>query len=177
VAEDIRRVLPAGFQVAAPAQRTADLHRVMQSFQTFLQGVALVGLIAAFLITFNRLATVFDGRTWQMGVMRAVGMSTSVLWRELLKESLLIGAAGVALGIPLGFALGYLLLPVIASTTATNYELINPDAGLGIGSSAPSVWRRAWFCRRTPCRAVTSRAPQASLAEVIRTRGLDRPAP
>lgn len=175
VAEAIRGVLPAGFQVAAPAQRTADLQRVMQSFQTFLEGVALVGLIAAFLITFNRLAAVFDGRTWQMGVMRAVGMSAGALWRELLKESLLIGAAGVALGIPLGCALGYLLLPVIASTTATNYKLINPGAGFGIELGSITVAAVLGFAAALLAALLPAwRAAGVALAEIIRTRGLDQ---
>lgn len=176
VAEGIRRVLPEGFQVAAPEQRTADLHKVMQSFQTFLQGVALVGLIAAFLITFNRLATVFDARTWQMGILRAIGMSTGVLWRELLKESLLIGAAGVALGIPLGCALGYLLLPVIASTTALNYKLINPEAGFGIQLISVGIAAALGFAAALLAALLPAwRAAGVALAEVVRRRGLDRP--
>ena len=57
-------------------------------------------LVAVFLIAFNRLSTVFEVRAWQIGVLRALGVRQRVAWRELLQESVVIGAAGVALGIP-----------------------------------------------------------------------------
>jgi putative ABC transport system permease protein len=176
VADAIRRRLPPGFEVDAPAQRSADLHRAMQSFQTLLRGVALVGLVAAFLITFNRLATVFDGRIWQMGVLRAVGMSSGTLWRELVKESLVIGAAGVALGIPLGCAFGYLILPVIASTTALNYKLINPDAGYGIAPTSIAIAAALGLGAAVLAAVLPAwHAAGVSLAQVVRRRGLAGP--
>ncbi len=176
VADAIRQRLPAGFEATAPAQRSADLHRAMQSFQTLLRGVALIGLVAAFLITFNRLATVFDGRIWQMGVLRAVGMSAGTLWRELIKESLIVGTAGVVLGIPLGCGLGYLILPVIASSTALNYKLINPEAGFDVALTSIAIAAAlglgaAVLAALLPAR----RAAGVALAHVVRRRGLAGP--
>src|SRR5437667_357120 len=115
VAEAIARRLPAGLRVGATAERQADLRRVTESLRAALQALGLFGLVAAFLITFNRLSTVFEERAWQLGVLRAVGVRTSAVWRSLIGESLLVGAAGVALGIPLGIGLGRLLVPVIPS--------------------------------------------------------------
>src|SRR5262249_60577373 len=100
------------------------------SLEVMLQAVGLAGLVAAFLIAVNRLGTVFEARAWQLGVLRAVGARTRSVWWELLKESLLVGGAGVALGIPLGIGLGRSLIPVIATTTSLAYKLIAPDAEL-----------------------------------------------
>src|SRR5213079_501522 len=72
VAEVIVALLPAGLRVEAPAQRQADLRRVTDSLRVALQALGLFGLVAAFLITFNRLSTVFEERAWQLGVLRAV---------------------------------------------------------------------------------------------------------
>src|SRR5213079_1541538 len=72
VAEVIVALLPAGLRVQAPAQRQADLRRVTDSLRVALQALGLFGLVAAFLITFNRLSTVFEERAWQLGVLRAV---------------------------------------------------------------------------------------------------------
>src|SRR5206468_2601180 len=94
VAEVIVALLPAGLRVQAPAQRQADLRRVTDSLRVALQALGLFGLVAAFLITFNRLSTVFEERAWQLGVLRAVGLRTGAVWRALLGESLLVGAAG-----------------------------------------------------------------------------------
>src|SRR5262249_36738624 len=74
VAAAIDGVLPAGFSVQLPAQQKADLGKVIQSLQFMLQGLALIALVAAFLIAYNRLATVFEARAWQLGIMRATGV-------------------------------------------------------------------------------------------------------
>src|SRR5205823_6040029 len=65
VADAIAAVLPAGLRVEAPFQRKADLHKVMHSLQLFLQGVGSLGVVAGFLIAFNRLATLFELRAWE----------------------------------------------------------------------------------------------------------------
>src|SRR5437016_1893544 len=130
VAEAIARRLPAGLRVGATAERQADLRRVTESLRTALQALGLFGLVAAFLITFNRLSTVFEERAWQLGVLRAVGVRTSAVWRSLVGESLLVGTAGVALGIPLGIGLGRLLVPVIATASAVADKLVAPPAVL-----------------------------------------------
>jgi putative ABC transport system permease protein len=101
-------------------------------------------------------------------------MRGSIVWRELLKESVVIGTAGVALGIPFGIGLGRLLLPVIARTAALQHDLVAPEtavvveaasiakaAGLGlvaaILAAAPPAWLRP---RRSGARARSSRASQ-----------------
>src|SRR5439155_934262 len=79
VAEAIARRLPAGLRVGATAERQADLRGVTELLRTALQALGLFGLVAAFLITFNRLSTVFEERAWQLGVLRAVGVRTSAV--------------------------------------------------------------------------------------------------
>src|SRR5262249_59206412 len=83
-----------------------------------------------------RLSTVFEARTWQIGVLRALGLRQRVAWRELLKESVVIGAAGVAVGIPSGLALGRLLLPVIAASAALHHNLLVPETALAVETSS-----------------------------------------
>ncbi len=174
VAERVREVIPSGLQVAPPAQRKADLHKVIQSMQVVLLAVGLLGLAAAFLIAFNRLATVFDERAWQLGVMRATGVRARRVWCELLKESLILGALGVIVGLPLGIGLGRFLLPVIATTTALSSKLTAPDAmlvvrpvslivavTLGFATAALAAARPAW------------RAARVNIAETIRGRGTE----
>jgi putative ABC transport system permease protein len=133
VRERIAGVLPAGLTVEAPAQRKADLHRIMQSMQLVLQVIALFALGAGFLIAFNRIATVFGGRTWQHGVMRAIGARRWAVQWELLKEGAILGVCGSALGVPIGIALADVLLPVIANTTALSSRVVAPSADMVLG--------------------------------------------
>ena len=125
---DVATRLPPGLRIETPAQRKADLQRVTAALQTMLSALGVVGLIAAFLISFSRIATMYDGRSWQIGMLRTAGIPARVVWWELVKESLIIGAIGVAVGIPLGIGLGRLILPVIGTTTSLATKQIVPDA-------------------------------------------------
>jgi putative ABC transport system permease protein len=174
----IAAALPAGLSVQPPAQRKADLNKVMWSMQVILRALGFLALGAAFLIAFNRVATVFDERAWQHGVMRAVGVRQHAVRWELLKESLVLGFCGVAVGIPLGIGLARLLLPVIATTTALNSKLLTPNAepllsgsslalasGLGLMTAVLAAARPAW------------RAAQVQISDTLRGRGVEQQTP
>lgn len=171
----IAGVLPNGLAVAPPAQRKADLQRVMWAMQTVLRMVALLALGSAFLIAFNRLSTFFEERAWQHGVMRAIGVSQGAVRWELLKEGLVLGMGGVAIGVPLGMALAHGLLPIIATTTAVSARLVPPRsalvlggwsvpvaAGLGLMTALLAAARPAW------------RAAGVPVAETVRGRGTEQ---
>lgn len=174
VARQIQAVLPAGLSVEPVAQRKADLYAVMRSMQVLLQAVGLVALGAAFIIAFNRLSAVFEERTWQLGVLRAVGVSRRAVWIELLKESLLLGAVSVAIGIPAGVLLGRSLLPLVAASAALNFRTVAPKGSLelsggalavaallGIGAALAAALLPAW------------RAASVNVAQTVRGRGVD----
>lgn len=173
VAAGLAARLPAGLRVEGPSQRKANLHDVMRSYQLLLQGVSLAAVIAAFLIAFNRLSTVFEGRAWQLGMLRAAGVRSSRLTVELLKESLLLGLAGVGLGIPLGIGVGRLVLPIIATATALSFQLVSADAQYAM--HWPSVLLAATIgLAAALCAALLPalRVAGLSVADTLRTRGL-----
>jgi putative ABC transport system permease protein len=172
VREQIAGLLPPGLTVEPPEQRKADLQKVMLSMQVVLFAVSLLALGAAFLIAFNRLATVFDERAWQHGVMRAVGARrTAVRW-ELLKEGLVLGTVGVALGLPLGIGLARVLLPFIATTTALNSKLLPPNAELLLGGRSVALAVTLGLVTSLLAAArPASRAASVPIAETLRGRG------
>jgi putative ABC transport system permease protein len=132
----IEAALPAGLRVTTPAQRKVDLQRVMRSFGVLLDAIGLVGLVVAYLIAFNGVSSGFERRGWQLGVLAAIGARPRAIWREQMKEALLLGLASVALGVPLGIGLAWLLLPVIATATALNFNVIAPEARLVPGAAS-----------------------------------------
>ena len=147
----------------------------MHSFRVILKGVGLVGLLAAFLIGFSRLATVFEARAWQLGIMRAIGVRRRVVWRELLKQSLLLGAAGVALGIPLGVALGSVLRPVIAASAELLVQREVPHGQLSLDAVSFSVAAALGLATAVLSAALPAwRAARVEIAEVLRSRGLEQ---
>jgi putative ABC transport system permease protein len=140
-----------------------------------LQGVSLVALVAAFLIAFNRLATVYETRAWQVGVLLAVGLTARTVWWELVKEALLLGVVGVALGLPLGMLIGRIGLPFVAQTTAISVKVIAPEAELGV--SLPSLVLAATLGMVAALLAATLPAWRAARIEVVqtlRTRGVEQ---
>ncbi len=175
VAEAVTAVLPPGLHVEPPKQRKADLQKVMFSFQVLLWALALLGLIGAFLIAFNSLTTLFEGRAWQLGVLRGIGVRPRVVWRELLKESLLLGVAGVALGVPLGIAIGWLVLPAITTAAALNSKVATPDAELSIHVISLLLAAALGLAAALLAAALPAwRATRMGMAQTIRTRGVEQ---
>lgn len=168
----IDAVLPPGVRVTTPAQRKLDLQKLMRSFGLFLRSLGLVGLIMAYLIAFNGVSSRFERRGWQLGVLAKLGARPRAIWREQMKEALLLAVASVIMGLPLGYGLARLLLPLIATTTALNFDLIVPEVrlvpnpativtavALGIGVTLLAAWLPA------------ARAVRAGIALTIRGRG------
>src|SRR5207247_7113400 len=176
VADALRAVVPAGLAVETPAQRKVDLHKVMQSSRTLLRAVALLGLLAAFLIAFSRLTTAFEARTTELAVLRAVGVRARRVWGELAKESLLVGAAGVALGIPLGIGTGRLLLPLIATATALSAKLVSSQATLTLRPVPLGLATAVGLLAVVLAAALPARrAARMSVAAALRRQGTEQP--
>jgi len=174
VAAGVARVLPAGVVVEPPAQRKVDLHKVMQSTAALVRGVSLIGLLAAFLIAFSRLSSVFEAHAWEHAVLRAVGVPVRSVWWELTKESLLVAAPGVALGIPLGIGLAYLLLPVVTTTTALSAKLIAPDGELAVTPSSVLLSAGLGFVAVVLAAALPGwRAARVTVSTTLRRRGVE----
>jgi putative ABC transport system permease protein len=125
-------VLPPGLEVQEPALRKDVVRDSVAAFQSMLTAFGLLAVVAGFVICYSRLGAIFEARTWEIGLLRAGGLRRSVVFRELLKESVLLGAAGAVVGIPLGVLVAKLALPFLATTTALASNLPVPDARLGL---------------------------------------------
>jgi putative ABC transport system permease protein len=176
VEEAVRAVLPPGLRVETPAQRKADLGAVVQSLRVMLRALGLVVLVAAFLIAFNRMTTVFEERAWQAGVLRAVGVRQRGVARTFLAEALVVGVGGIALGLPLGWALAHAILPTVATTTAIATDLLVKPRSLRldlatVGIAALLGLGTAILAAIVPARRVARRA----LIATVRSRGVEAP--
>lgn len=120
----LRAALPEHVDVAQVATRKAELSRAAAAFQLMLEVVATMGLVLAALITANRLSTVYQGRRWEIGVMRTLGARPAGLVGTLLVEAAIVAALGVAAGIPLGLAFAQLIVRPVAETMTLNLQQI-----------------------------------------------------
>jgi len=116
-------VLPAGLRVEEPAFRKDLVRRSASGLQSLLVAFALLAVGAGFIICYSRLRAVFEARTAEVGLLRAVGLRRSVVFGELIKESLLLGLLGTLMGIPVGVLIGRYGLPYVATTMALQLRL------------------------------------------------------
>lgn len=121
---DLVAALPPYLDVARVADRKAELARAATAFGTMLDALAAMGLVLAGLITGNRLATVYQARLWEMGVLRALGLPPAALVRALVAESLVVATAGVLIGVPLGVVFARLIVQPVADTMSLNLQQV-----------------------------------------------------
>jgi putative ABC transport system permease protein len=126
VQKQIQAAIPAGLRVDEPSMRKDLLRKTIASFQAMLSSFGLLAVFAGFVICYSRLCAVFEERTWEIGLLRAVGLSRGAVVTEMLKEALLVGFIGTTIGIPLGIAAGSYWLPSIAEAVALNFGLSVP---------------------------------------------------
>jgi putative ABC transport system permease protein len=117
----VAAILPPGLSAQEPAVRRDVIRDSVRGFQAMMMAFALLAVLAGFVICYSRLRTLFDARTWEVGLYRAVGLRQSVVFVELLKEAAIIGVLGVVIGVPLGIAVAWYAFPFLATATALNF--------------------------------------------------------
>src|SRR5262249_58851331 len=127
--------LPDGVRVEEPTRRTEVLRPTIAGFLAMITAFGILSALAGLVICYSRLTAAFEARAWEIGLLRAVGLRRSAVFVELLKESLLLGAAGTVLGVPLGLLIGRAGLPKMAEATALTYGLAatTPAPRFGLG--------------------------------------------
>ncbi len=168
---------PPGATVEEPVLRKDIIRRTVRGFQAMLASFGILAVLAGFVICFSRLSALFEARTWQIGLMRAVGARRSTIMLLLLSESLLLGAAGTAVGVPLGIAIARVGLPFAAAATALNFHMplgsphtlvtagtiaLGAAVGLGAAVLAAAV-PAARLARTQPVAALTLRGRDAPM--------------
>ncbi len=167
----------ASISVSRRCARTSCA-RAWPRFSRCSRPLAFSPSFAGFVICYGRLGAIFETRTWEVGLFRAVGLRRSVVFRERLKESVLLGIAGTAVGIPLGFLIAKLGLPVLATTTSIASGLpvaVTPPVlhgadillgtALGVGAAIAAALVPAIRTARTsPVAALTMRGRETSPA-------------
>ncbi|GIW42370.1 MAG: hypothetical protein KatS3mg076_2947 [Candidatus Binatia bacterium] len=168
----IEGVVPEGLRVEEPVVRKEVIRRTVGGFQAMLVGFSFLAVVAGFVVSLSRLGAVFEGRMWEVGLLRAVGVRRRMVVVELMKEGVLVGVLGTVLGWVVGAGVASVGLPYLARTTAIAFRLPVPEAEVSFG-----VWSfvvgglvgvvaavaAAWAAAR--------RVAGANVVGVLRTRG------
>lgn len=105
VRDEVQRLLPL-FDVTAPKAEAAQrIQGQMAGFQLGLNVMVGVALVVCSFIVFNTLFMSVSERTYEIGVMRAVGTSRRQVFNVFLMEGLLLGLLGGTIGLFVGLGL------------------------------------------------------------------------
>lgn len=132
----ITALLPDGLSVEEPSIRRDFVRKSVSGFQAMVTAFSVLAVIAGLVVSYGRLAAVFEARTWEMGVLRAVGLKQRIVLLELIKEALILGVLGTGIGVVLGSWFGREALPFLARATAIALRQPVPSASPSILPSA-----------------------------------------
>jgi putative ABC transport system permease protein len=111
----LERALPKGADVDTPEAKSEDVESQLQAFNAILYFFAAIALFVGGFLIFNSFNMTVVQRTREIGMLRTLGASRSLIVGSVLREAALLGFAGAALGLALGAGLAYALAALLRS--------------------------------------------------------------
>lgn len=132
VAAAIKKQLP-GAQVLTTAsladQVSGSLNNAHTLASTLGSALAIIVLLASFLITILLTLSSINKRTREIGTLRAIGWKKSRVLLQILVETIGIGIVGLIIGLGVGYAISEIVAAVGPTLTSTTN-------GLAVGASS-----------------------------------------
>jgi len=105
----LQKRLGVEFDVVAPkVEAQQRIQGQLQGFQVGLNIMIMVSLLVCGFLVFNTMFMSVKERTYEIGVLRAVGSSRRQVFSVFLQESIILGAIGTVIGIFVGLLLSNL---------------------------------------------------------------------
>jgi len=164
----LRGELPANVIVQPPDRRNRQIERMLGAFQLNLTALSLISLLVGMFLIYNTVATAVVRRRHEIGVLRALGLSSRQVQMLFVAEAMLLGIVGAVLGLALGVVLAGKLVGAVAQTITSLYILtsiqtlfISPlSIGAALALCFGAVLIAAWF----PAREAAKLAPVEALS-------------
>ncbi len=128
VAVALRAVLSPSVLVQRPAQRTAQVEKMVGSFQLNLAVLSWVGLLVGMFLVYNTMSFSVAQRRREIGIYRALGMTERRVAALFLLEAGLLGCLGGLLG---GVAGLWMARSMVVLVSRTITDLYVPLASTG----------------------------------------------
>ena len=165
----IADLLPGHLQVERPQRKSQQVEKMLQAFQYNLTALSFVALLVALYLIYNMIALSVVRRRVEIGTLRALGATTTLIALIFFLEAGIIGAIGSIFGIGLGYYFAQFSLDAISLTvnnlyapsyvTEINFQWqeMGPYFLLGVGLSFISAFIPAWDAAKTPPTSVMRR--------------------
>ena len=119
--EKISEVLPRFLRVDRPERKNKQVEKMLRAFQYNLAALSFVALIVASYLIYNMVALSVVRRRVEIGTLRAIGATPSLIASIFFLEAALFGAAGSVLGVWLGKHFAQFSLDAVSITVNNLY--------------------------------------------------------
>lgn len=166
----LRDALPPGLSVVETGARAATLANMIRAFDLNLTALSLLALIFGMFLIYNTMTFSVVQRRSLLGSLRALGVTRGEVFRLVLGEAALLGAAGTGVGLVLGVVLGRGLVRLVTQTINDLYlvlsveglalppEVLVKGAVLGVGATVLTSLPAAGEATLSPARATLTRS-------------------
>ncbi len=185
--EKIAALLPGFMKVERPQRKNRQVEKMLQAFQYNLTALSFVALLVALYLIYNMIALSVVRRRVEIGTLRALGATPTLIALIFFLEAGVIGAIGSLLGIGMGYFFAQFSLDAISLTVNNLYapsyvtevdfqwSQMGPYFILGVVLSFISALIPAWDAATTPPTSVMRRGSY-DLKLFRGSRGLNRTA-
>ena len=125
VIAELRQILPQDATVAAPAQRTEEIEKMLGGFELNLSAMSLLSLVVGMFLIYNTVSASVVRRRREIGILRSLGVTRNEVRALFLGEAIVLGAFGALLGLAGGLLLAQFLVGAVAETISSLYVLVN----------------------------------------------------
>ncbi len=174
VRRDLRHELEKGTQIATPEAKSENVESQLQAFNAILYFFAAMALFVGGFLIFNSFNMTVLQRTRELGMLRTLGATRTMVVRTVLREALVLGVVGCALGLGVGILLAIGLVKLMRDGFDFPVGDVSFSALPAIASVAAGLLT-AFFGALLPARRAGSTSP---IRAVLGTEGLrTRPRP
>ena len=176
--ERLRPVVPPGAAILPSGTRTEDNRRMLRAFRWNLRMMSYTTILVGAFLIYNTITAYVVRRRQQIGIVRAVGASRTMIRSAFLFEGAVFGLLGAAAGLVVGRLLAIGAVEAVGGTVSSLYVTSTPgDLELrpwtvalavltGVGTSIASAW---WPAREAAGVAPTEAMARARLDTQVRT--------
>ena len=160
--EKITTVLPEFLSVDRPERKNKQVEKMLRAFQYNLTALSFVALLVALYLIYNMIALSVVRRRMEIGTLRALGATPTLIAVIFFLEAGIIGTVGSFLGIGFGYYFAQFSLDAVTLTinnlyapsyvTEVEFQWAKmwPYVILGIGLSLVSALIPAYDAAKTP---------------------------
>ncbi|MBV9771147.1 MAG: FtsX-like permease family protein [Bryobacterales bacterium] len=180
----LRAALPNGLTIAREGTQTEENRRLLSAFRWNLRVLSYVSLAVGAFLIFNTISVSVVRRRFEIGVVRALGLTRAAILAAFLGEAAAFGLIGAMVGIVLGRLMAIGAVGMVAATIQSLYVSSRPGAisltwtdawiavAIGVDVSMISALSPAWEASLVPPAEAMARGRREHQARVHSSRDL-----